>query len=156
MLKCKECGIGFMANFSIDKCWDCRNLILSQDVDNNSISSPDLLAEELKTPKGFRANSEEKSAKNRLDLVPPELMVAAGRALTSGLKKYPENDWKNKPDCGFEAALLRHLMDHLSGKVVDQESGLSALDHVAANLAILIYKQDEKFASEVKKMSKCL
>jgi hypothetical protein len=114
---CEDCNKTFVSNFPADKCHDCE------------VHPPTILV---------------KAAKNRLDLVPPELTLAAGRAFTNGLKKYAPNDWKDKPADMFQAALLRHLYDYMRGEVIDKESGLSALDHVAANLAILIYKDEEK------------
>lgn len=92
----------------------------------------------------------EKQAKPRLDLVPPELMLAAGRALGYGAAKHGVPDgnggfgtWRTAGTQQAEplthyACLMRHLLAWRSGEIVDPESGLSHLDHAAAQLAILL------------------
>lgn len=78
--------------------------------------------------------------KNRLELVPPSLMLAAGRVLTYGAIKYAPDNWRLVDDGirRYRGALLRHLMAYLSGEALDDESGLPHLWHVAANVAFLI------------------
>lgn len=78
--------------------------------------------------------------KNRLELVPPSLVLAVGRVLTYGAVKYAPENWR-LVDNGiqrYRGALLRHLMAYLAGNLVDDESGLPHLWHVAANAAFLI------------------
>jgi hypothetical protein len=77
--------------------------------------------------------------KPRMDLVPVSMMNALARVLTYGAKKYDADNWRR----GFKysvpyACLLRHLTQWWDGEDRDKESGLSHLDHVAANLAMLI------------------
>lgn len=79
--------------------------------------------------------------KVRLELIPPEFLLATGRGLTYGAKKYSAGNWASGE--GFEwsrlyGALLRHLNAWSSGEDIDKESGNSHLDHAACMLAFLI------------------
>lgn len=77
--------------------------------------------------------------KLRMALVPASLGQACARALQYGAKKYKVDNWRNTPDIeSFISALQRHFDDWREGKENDVESGLSHLDHMAANLAFLI------------------
>lgn len=81
--------------------------------------------------------------KTRLDLLPPELMLAVGDILTSGAIKYGERNWEKGMAWGrcFGAA-QRHLLAWQMGIDFDEESGKSHLWHAATNLAFLIaYEQ---------------
>lgn len=91
----------------------------------------------------------EKAAKPRLDLVPPRGIEAAGRALGYGAGKHgtpAPGGWGTWRIAGTEqaqplthfACLLRHLMAWRRGEACDPESGLSHLDHAAAQLMILV------------------
>lgn len=85
--------------------------------------------------KGTKHDSE----KNRLDLVPPELIESVGHVLSYGVKKYTDHNWRG----GIRysrvfGALLRHLMSYASGNKFDKETGMSHLWHAACNLAFLI------------------
>lgn len=82
--------------------------------------------------------------KERLDLIPAGIIFAMGRGFKHGAKKYGEDNWK----LGIEskriyAALQRHLWKWWNGSVVDEDSGLSHLDHAACCLAMLIHYEDE-------------
>ena len=79
--------------------------------------------------------------KNRLDLVPPELIEEVGWVLTHGAEKYAPRNWEG----GFEdikkdvyAPLLRHLIAWDKGEEFDKESGLTHLAHAGCNIAFLI------------------
>lgn len=96
----------------------------------------------------------EKASKPRVDIVPPALMLAAGRALGYGTKKHgvPEDNdgfgtWRTPNTQQADplthyACLMRHLLLWRSGEVIDPVerggSGLPHTDHAAAQLAILI------------------
>lgn len=91
----------------------------------------------------------EKAAKPALDVTPPELMLAAGRALGYGKAKHgvaTSDGWGTWRVAGTQqaeplthyACLLRHLLLWRAGEERDAESGLSHLDHAAAQLAILL------------------
>lgn len=96
----------------------------------------------------------EKNAKPRVDIVPPALMLAAGRALGYGADKHgvPEGydgfgTWRIPGTQQAEvlthyACLMRHLLLWRAGEIIDPiergGSGLPHLDHAAAQLAILL------------------
>lgn len=76
--------------------------------------------------------------KIRLDLVPESAILALGRVLTFGAKKYDPYNWKKGITYSrVYSALLRHLTAWHSGEDTDPESGLSHLDHALCNVAFL-------------------
>lgn len=77
--------------------------------------------------------------KPRLDLIPPEAIMALGEVLDYGAKKYGEHNWLKGMSWGrvFGAA-LRHLFQFWAGEDRDKESGLCHLHHAFANIAFLI------------------
>ena len=77
--------------------------------------------------------------KTRLDLLPPELMIAVGDILTFGAEKYGERDWERGMDWGrCYAAMQRHMLAWWAGEASDPETGKSHLHHAGACLAFLI------------------
>lgn len=92
----------------------------------------------------------EKHAKPRVDIVPPALTLAAGRALGYGAAKHgvPEGydgfgTWRiagteQAEPLTHYACLMRHMLLWRAGEKVDPESKLSHLDHAAAQLSILL------------------
>jgi dATP/dGTP diphosphohydrolase len=79
------------------------------------------------------------SSKLPLHLVPGSLVRACARALEYGAKKYAPNNWR-KGGLKFSellSALDRHLQLLKDGEMIDQESGLHHLDHIAANTGFL-------------------
>ena len=77
--------------------------------------------------------------KNRLGLIPPEIIEAIGRILTHGANKYAPRNWQK--GISYEkiyGAMQRHLQKFWNGEKLDSESGLPHLDHAACNLAFLI------------------
>jgi hypothetical protein len=93
------------------------------------------------------------SGKIRMGLVPPELMRAAGRALTYGAAKYADHQFRNGKGITIHRAadaLLRHLFAYLDGEDKDPVettppgSGLCHLDHVAACVAFLCVAHERK------------
>ena len=78
--------------------------------------------------------------KPRLGLIPTEAMLAAGRALTYGVDKYSDYNYKNGEGLDWNRyydALLRHLFAWIGGEENDKESKLSHLDHVMACSSML-------------------
>ena len=72
-------------------------------------------------------------------IVPTSLIKACARALQSGLDKgYRPKSYLDGDIEVYKNALYRHLIEYLDGHTVDNESGLNVLDHMVANLAILI------------------
>ena len=77
--------------------------------------------------------------KNRVDLVPPELIEGIGWILTFGAKKYDDHNWrKGIKYSRVLGALMRHLMAYSRGEKIDPESGMPHLWHMGCNLAFLI------------------
>lgn len=77
--------------------------------------------------------------KVRLDLVEPSLINAVGRVRTFGVKKYPdEQSWRKVSKQRYIAATMRHFEAYRSGELLDSESGLPHLWHVACNIMFLI------------------
>ena len=76
--------------------------------------------------------------KNRLDLLPPELILGVGEVLTYGASKYDDRNWeKGMAWSRPYGALLRHIMRWHMGHTFDEESNLRNLDHAATNIAFL-------------------
>jgi hypothetical protein len=78
------------------------------------------------------------AGKLRLDLIPPEAILALGEVLTYGAEKYGANTWQSVAPERYEAALLRHLMAHKVGAERDVESGITHLAHALCNAAFLV------------------
>ena len=77
--------------------------------------------------------------KTRLDLVPPEAVMALGRVLTYGAEKYEPNSWRGVEPERYVAALLRHLMAYREwAKQHDPESEMPHMWHVLTNAAFLV------------------
>ena len=76
--------------------------------------------------------------KPQLSMVPASLYRATARALEYGAAKYARDDWRQGGDWTMLLdCLLRHIVDFTEGKDLDEESGLSVVDHIAANVAFL-------------------
>jgi len=83
------------------------------------------------------------SAKPRVALVPPSLILGVAKVITYGAKKYKANNWRKTPDIeSYISALHRHMLAWQSGEEYDPESGLHHLEHVACNVAFLIELKD--------------
>ena len=77
--------------------------------------------------------------KTRIDLLPPEFVIAVSKILTYGSVKYEDHNWrKGIAYSRVAGALLRHLFAYLGGEIQDPETGMSHLWHAACNLAFLI------------------
>jgi len=79
--------------------------------------------------------------KLRWDLIPIDCVEEVVKVLTFGAKKYEANNWQKVENAEdrYYAALLRHIVAHRKGEVVDPESGLLHLSHVACNAIFLLY-----------------
>lgn len=77
--------------------------------------------------------------KPRMDLLPPELMVAVAHVLTFGAAKYSERNWEKGMAWGRPyAALWRHMLAWWEGEECDPETGMSHLWHAGCCIAFLI------------------
>jgi len=85
------------------------------------------------------------SGKNRLELIPPEIVFAIGDVLTYGAQKYVDRNW----EMGMKwsrifGAMMRHMWSWWRGEKYDSESGYPHLWHAACCVAFLItYEQRE-------------
>ncbi len=84
--------------------------------------------------------------KPRWDLLPLELVEGIVKVLTFGAQKYQDDNWQHVDNAEkrYFAALMRHLTAYQSGETVDDEFGLSHLDHAACNLIFLRYFEKNK------------
>ena len=77
--------------------------------------------------------------KPRLDLIPPEALIAVGEVFAYGAEKYGEWNWrKGMEHSRLVSALLRHLMAHQMGEDKDPESGHTHLAHMSCNALMLL------------------
>lgn len=77
--------------------------------------------------------------KDRLELVPPSLILAVGTILTFGATKYGARNWEKGISWGrVFGALMRHLWWWWGGEGQDAETGKSHLWHAACCIAFLI------------------
>lgn len=75
-----------------------------------------------------------------MHLVPPEAIESMARVLGYGANKYDERNWEKCDNFSTPyASLMRHLMAWWNGEDCDPESGLSHLDHILMNAAMLQY-----------------
>lgn len=88
---------------------------------------------------GARKNDAEKCD---LSLVPVEAMEGIARAMMYGAKKYSRGNYRlsGMDWTRLAAACARHLFAWLFGEDLDQESGLSHIDHAQASLAMLAFQ----------------
>jgi len=80
------------------------------------------------------------AGKPRLGLFPTQAILAGGRALTYGVDKYEDFNYKKGKGLDWNQyydALLRHLFAWIGGEENDKESGLRHTDHVMACCAML-------------------
>lgn len=77
--------------------------------------------------------------KNRLELIPPELIFGVGEILTFGAHKYTARNWEEGILWSrVFGALLRHLFAFWSGEDLDPETGKPHLWHAGCCIAFLI------------------
>lgn len=80
--------------------------------------------------------------KNRLDLLPPEWVLALGKVSTKGSIKYAPRNWEQGMKWSkVWGPLLRHAFAWLGGQKIDKETGCHHLALVAWNaLALMTYE----------------
>lgn len=86
------------------------------------------------------------SGKTRVSLVEPDFIKGVADILTFGATKYEANNWKKLPTSElyrYKDALMRHLLQYLSGEYLDVESGKPHLDHVACNIMFLKHFEEK-------------
>lgn len=83
------------------------------------------------------------AGKAQLTLVPRKIIWAIAKVRMYGTKKYkdPEN-WKKVETERYKDAAFRHFLAYLDDpNSVDEESGISHLDHLACNIAFLVERE---------------
>lgn len=79
------------------------------------------------------------STKPRMALVPASLGYKVAEVVTYGAKKYKADNWRKvKSREPYINALERHLAAYKNGEMIDPESGLTHMAHIACNAAFLI------------------
>lgn len=77
--------------------------------------------------------------KPRIDLFPPEALIAVSQVLSFGATKYGSHNWRRGMAWSrLFAATQRHLWAWCGGEDTDHESGLSHLAHAATCLSFLL------------------
>ena len=103
----------------------------------------------------MKSQVKQDEGKLRYDLVPFDALDEVVKVLTFGIKKYPnpEENWRvvsePKDLKRYEAALLRHMSEHMQGRQYDDETGLLHMAHIATN-ALFIIALTKKFGMPLK------
>ncbi|WGH49945.1 hypothetical protein [Pseudoalteromonas phage vB_PtuP_Slicky01] len=76
-----------------------------------------------------------------MELLPLVALESIAEVLTFGAAKYADDGWKHLEGAEgrYLGALLRHLTAIERGEVLDPESGLPHISHVACNSMFLTY-----------------
>jgi hypothetical protein len=79
--------------------------------------------------------------KLRWDLLPWLMIEKIVKVYTFGAQKYGDNNWQNLKNGydRYKAAMMRHMMEFEKGELVDKESGIEHLAHMAWNAIALLY-----------------
>ncbi|MCI4435428.1 MAG: hypothetical protein JHC33_01275 [Ignisphaera sp.] len=99
---------------------------------------------------GNNTSVKQDSGKLRYDLMPFDALDYVAKVLTYGIKKYPNpvENWRMnsvKADISrYKAALLRHYSAMAQGEILDPESGLPHMAHIATN-SLFILALEKKF-----------
>lgn len=89
------------------------------------------------------------SDKNRIELLPPELVEGVSEVLTYGAKKYDDRNWeKGMKWSRVFGACMRHLWAWWRGEKNDPETGISHLKHAGCNIAFLIAYEERKVGED--------
>lgn len=98
-----------------------------------------MTSEERKhAPVGLRFDT----GKTKVNLIPPDALMALGEVYTVGAEKYADRNWeKGMPFSTVEGCLVRHMLKYQMGEDYDEETGCLHLAHVAWNaMALLTYQ----------------
>ena len=137
---CFDCAVRHTCNFA---CHDCKG----------GDCKIDIVCSLWKPMKGMEENKVEvEEAKKfdqnklRMDLLPFTALEGCAQILTFGSKKYGDRNWENgSPDFiqRLQGALLRHFSKYMQGDLVDKESGMLHMKHVAT-VALMILELELK------------
>jgi hypothetical protein len=104
--------------------------------DSNEIRSK-YTKEQIEAGKGPGGGSKFDTDKPKYSLVPWEALEGFVDVLNFGAKKYGPEDWKGVEPVRYRDSLMRHVVAHMKGEILDEESGMSHLDHAMCNLVFL-------------------
>lgn len=101
------------------------------------------------SPPNMNEGRKDDADKDRMELIPPELLFAVSKVLTFGARKYADRNWEKGMRWGrVFGALMRHLWAWWGGKgpttksfllgELDAETSFSHLWHAACCLTFLI------------------
>ena len=86
--------------------------------------------------------------KPNLNKVYPKFIEEVAKVLDFGDKKYELMNWKDYKDINqLASAILRHINEFNRGNLIDNQSNLSHLSHIATNCMILQWLIDNKVVS---------
>ena len=99
----------------------------------------------MTTEKGVKLDT----GKNRLGLVFKGFalpLLEVGKIGTFGANKYTDDGWQTVENAQerYTDALFRHLFAHFNGEIIDPESNLMHLAHVAWNALAILYFELKK------------
>ena len=100
---------------------------------------------------GIEKGKKYDSDKPHLYLLPPKTLYEVGKVLTFGAEKYDPHNWRKVDDLQnrYSSAAMRHILAHIDGEDLDEETGLS---HLAHAICCLMFKlEDELIAKSEEK-----
>jgi hypothetical protein len=79
--------------------------------------------------------------KPQYSLLPLKELEGVVRVLENGAEKYERGDWRLVPEghLRYLDAGIRHIGDHQAGNIIDEDSGLMAIDHAIISLIFARY-----------------
>lgn len=78
----------------------------------------------------------------------PDAVSHVSAVLSYGAEKYEERGWREVDPARYEDALLRHYLEYRGGQLVDKESGIHHLAHLACNVMFMLQLSLEDLASD--------
>ena len=81
--------------------------------------------------------------KPQLYLLPPKSLYEVGKVLTFGAEKYDPHNSRKVDDLQnrYSSAAMRHILAHIDGEDLDEETGLS---HLAHAICCLMFKLEDE------------
>jgi hypothetical protein len=76
-------------------------------------------------------------SKPKMHLLNSHHITDIAKVMTFGAEKYGEKNYYGVPLERYFSAAMRHLLAYHAGEMYDQESGISHLAHVSANMMIM-------------------
>lgn len=77
--------------------------------------------------------------KLRWDLLPYDAIEKIVEIMTHGANKYAPNNWRKVAIERYQGALMRHFTADINGEVIDKDSGLLHVAHMACNALFILW-----------------